>query len=105
MKRTGCILQKKIKNLSEHNRFPPRHLNGGEGSTFLKKCITLTSTGLFCFGLAFFLTVFFNKTHMESITGLKTLDSQEDFDTHPMLTFFSFYLRKTTELAIHTLDI
>lgn len=42
---------------------------------------------------------------MESITDLKTLDSQDDFDTHPMLTFFSFYLRKTTELAIHTLDI
>lgn len=41
---------------------------------------------------------------MESITGLKTPEDLKDFDTHPMLTFFSFYLRKT-ELAIHTLDI
>lgn len=74
-------------------------MNGGQESTFLKKCITQTCTGLFCFG--FFCIAFFDKTHMESITGLKTLDSLDDFDTHPMLTFFSFYLRKTTELAIH----
>lgn len=49
-----------------------------------------------------FCIAFFNKTHMESITALKTLDSLDDFDTHPMLTIFSFYLRKTTELAKHT---
>lgn len=42
----------------------------------------------------------------ESMTGFKnTLYSLYTFDTHPILTFFSFYLRKTTELALDTQDL